>query len=291
MTRSGGPKPSRTACHSLSVTSGLGGGRSFGSPCSAPPSTQLTMVLIWSIGQRHVVLEVLHPDALVDMPWRHLARRDALLDGPGPGASVLEGDERHRRDRIRLMTFLAFRLKDWCDVLGERHLPGRCVRGPGRCAEREHGSERRRSSLHTAPPPRAAITHGCLPNRAHSTAPAVPGSHQFQRLTPTAAACPARCAGPVMLPRRPADFVSRLSALERYHGGQACGQKKASVSRLPARPRPLRSLLHGTFFRRRKRSPRRDRIQRPGQVRVRVRYGDTNHAAHGRVISSRTDND
>src|SRR5438093_933409 len=44
MTMSGGPKPSRTPCHWLSVTSFLGGGRSFGSPCSAPPSTQRTIV-------------------------------------------------------------------------------------------------------------------------------------------------------------------------------------------------------------------------------------------------------
>src|SRR5260370_7686652 len=50
MTRSGGPKPSLTAFHSLSVTSGLGGGRSFKLPCSAPPSTQATIVFTcWSV--------------------------------------------------------------------------------------------------------------------------------------------------------------------------------------------------------------------------------------------------
>src|SRR5712691_12331080 len=43
-TRSGGPNPSRTPCHWLSVTSGLGGGRSFGSPCGAPASAQRTIV-------------------------------------------------------------------------------------------------------------------------------------------------------------------------------------------------------------------------------------------------------
>src|SRR5204862_5415492 len=48
MTRSGGPKPSLTAFHSLSVTSGLGGGRSFGSPCGAPPSTQRAIVFTCS---------------------------------------------------------------------------------------------------------------------------------------------------------------------------------------------------------------------------------------------------
>src|SRR5439155_716504 len=43
-TMSGGPNPSRTAFHSLSVMSGLAGGMSFGSPCGAPASTQRTMV-------------------------------------------------------------------------------------------------------------------------------------------------------------------------------------------------------------------------------------------------------
>src|SRR5438093_6059809 len=47
-TRSGLPKPSRTPFHSLSVTSGLGGGMSFGSPCGAPASTQRTIVSTWS---------------------------------------------------------------------------------------------------------------------------------------------------------------------------------------------------------------------------------------------------
>jgi hypothetical protein len=49
MTMSGGPRPSFTACHSLSVTRGLAGGRSFGSPSGAPASTQRTMVsTCWS---------------------------------------------------------------------------------------------------------------------------------------------------------------------------------------------------------------------------------------------------
>ena len=48
--RSGGPRPSLTACHSLSVTSGFGGGKSLGSPCGAPPSTQRTIVsTCWSV--------------------------------------------------------------------------------------------------------------------------------------------------------------------------------------------------------------------------------------------------
>src|SRR5712671_3172487 len=46
ITRSGGPKPSRTPCHSLSVTSGLAGGMSFGLPSGAPASTQRTIVSI-----------------------------------------------------------------------------------------------------------------------------------------------------------------------------------------------------------------------------------------------------
>src|SRR5215467_11746303 len=33
------------------------------------------------IAQRSVILEVLHADRLVQMPWRHLVRYDAFLDG------------------------------------------------------------------------------------------------------------------------------------------------------------------------------------------------------------------
>src|SRR6185295_5754891 len=43
-TMSGGPKPSLAAFHSLSVTCGLGGGMSFGSPCGDPASTHRTIV-------------------------------------------------------------------------------------------------------------------------------------------------------------------------------------------------------------------------------------------------------
>ncbi len=71
------------------------------------------------VAQRHVVLEVLHADALVDVPRRHLPRRHALLDRAGPRPHVLERDERHRRDRVRLMALLAFRLEDRRDVLGK----------------------------------------------------------------------------------------------------------------------------------------------------------------------------
>src|SRR6185503_13957555 len=44
ITRSGGPNPSLTPSHWLSVTTAFGAGMSFGSPCSAPPSTQRTIV-------------------------------------------------------------------------------------------------------------------------------------------------------------------------------------------------------------------------------------------------------
>ena len=80
--------------------------------------------------QRHVVLEFLHADALIDVPRRHLPRRDALLDRPRPRPRLGEGHERHRRDRIRLMAFLALGLHDWRDVFGE----GRSGLGAGgRC--------------------------------------------------------------------------------------------------------------------------------------------------------------
>src|SRR5689334_14699125 len=46
MIRSGGPKPSFTACHSLSLAMASGLGMSFGSPCGAPASTHATIVSI-----------------------------------------------------------------------------------------------------------------------------------------------------------------------------------------------------------------------------------------------------
>ena len=50
------------------------------------------------VGQRHVVLELLDADRLVDVPRRHLPRRDALLDRPRPRTRLFVGDERHRRN-------------------------------------------------------------------------------------------------------------------------------------------------------------------------------------------------
>ena len=106
------------------------GGRSFGSPCGAPPSTQRDDRVDLLVAERHVVLELLHADARVDVPRRHLPRGDALLDGARPRTGVLVGDERHRRDRVRLMALLALGLEDRRDVLRERRRFGCRSRRP-----------------------------------------------------------------------------------------------------------------------------------------------------------------
>ena len=95
-------------------------------------------------------LELVHADAWIDVPRRHLARDDALLHRPCPGTGILVCDQRHRRDRIRLMALLAFRLENRRDVLGVRHALG--------CVGREHGRGDRQNStdgqqtLHQLPP-------------------------------------------------------------------------------------------------------------------------------------------
>ena len=92
MTRSGGPKPSFTPFHSLSVTSGLAGGmilRIALRRSAVDPADDRVDLLV---GERHVVLELLDADAAVDVPRRHLARRHALLDRAGPGTRFLERD-------------------------------------------------------------------------------------------------------------------------------------------------------------------------------------------------------
>src|SRR4029450_3081411 len=75
---------------------------------------------------RRVVLTLVHANARIDVRWRHLARDHALPDRAGPGARFLEGDERHRRDGIRLMALLALLLEDGGDVLREGRLARSC---------------------------------------------------------------------------------------------------------------------------------------------------------------------
>ena len=72
------------------------------------------------VGKRHVVLEVLNPDAAVDVPRRHLTRRHSRPNGFRPRPRVLESHQRHRRNRSRLMARLTPGLEDRRDVLCER---------------------------------------------------------------------------------------------------------------------------------------------------------------------------
>ena len=97
------------------------------------------------IAERHVVLEFLDADASVDMPRRHLTRGHAVFHRPRPRARVFKRDQRHRRDRIRLMALLTLRLKNRRDVLGKGHRSGRVGRQRRR-SERKTDPEHRKSS-------------------------------------------------------------------------------------------------------------------------------------------------
>ena len=95
------------------------------------------------VGERDVVLEFLHAHAAVDVPRRHLARFDAVLDRPRPGPRLFVGDERHRRDRVRLMARLTLRLENRRDVFRERDRCSRVrVGGANSRRHRKRGAER-----------------------------------------------------------------------------------------------------------------------------------------------------
>ena len=74
------------------------------------------------VGQRHIVLEVVDAYVLVDVPGRHLAREDFLLDRLGPRPRFFISQQRHGRERVRPMAGLAAVLKDGRDVFGKRDL-------------------------------------------------------------------------------------------------------------------------------------------------------------------------
>jgi hypothetical protein len=78
----------------------------------------------FGIAQRRVILELVDAHGPVDVPRRHLARRDLLPDGACPGPHLFVGQEGHRRHRIGTMTRLTGTLQEWRDVLGERHVIG-----------------------------------------------------------------------------------------------------------------------------------------------------------------------
>ena len=68
------------------------------------------------VGERAVVLELRDADRAVDVPRRHLPRRDAFPDGPGPGTSLLVRHQRHGRDGVGAVARLALGLEDGRDV-------------------------------------------------------------------------------------------------------------------------------------------------------------------------------
>jgi hypothetical protein len=113
----------------LSVTSGFGRRHvlriAFGRARIDPANDRVDL----RVAQRHVVLEIVDADAHVDMPRRHLTRDDTLLDGTCPRARILIRDQRHRRDRIRLMALLTLVLENGRDVFAERHGPRSGISG------------------------------------------------------------------------------------------------------------------------------------------------------------------
>src|SRR5207247_10959018 len=66
--------------------------------------------------------EVAHAHVLVDVPRRHLANDDLLLDGPRTRPRILISQQRHGGKRVRAMTHLATVLQDGRHVPGERDL-------------------------------------------------------------------------------------------------------------------------------------------------------------------------
>ena len=89
------------------------------------------------VGQRHVVLELLNADILVDMPRRHLALDHALTDRFRPRACLVVRYERHRRDRPLVMAFLASLLENRSDISGESHRIIRRLRRKRGCQDSE----------------------------------------------------------------------------------------------------------------------------------------------------------
>ena len=130
-----------------------------------PPSARWSRICV--VAQRHVVLEFLNADGLIQMPRRHGAADHALLDGFGPRTRLLVGHQRHRRHGAFAMAALAFFLKDGLDVLGER---GGLVAGQLRrarecrqynCQQQDSGS----SNRHELPPSDQECNQLYLPAR------------------------------------------------------------------------------------------------------------------------------
>ena len=109
-------------------------------PFGAPASTHFTMVAISSSDNDTSFLKWRDADVLVDVPWRHFAREDLLLDRFGPRPHVLIGQQRHGREGIRPMTHLAAVLQDGRHILRKRD---RCLARTGDFGGRGYRRHRR----------------------------------------------------------------------------------------------------------------------------------------------------
>ena len=89
------------------------------------------------IGQRLVVIEMLHSYVLIDEPRGHFPSGDSLLDRPRPGSCLFVSYQRHGRNRPHMVTILAMLLKDWRRVLREGNLVlrQRCCRSHCNCGK------------------------------------------------------------------------------------------------------------------------------------------------------------
>ena len=119
------------------------------------------------VAERRIVLEVLNPDFLLDVPRRHYARAradaGAGLDRARPRTGLFVGLQRHRRHAARAVAVLAAALQDRRDVLGEGHFAGRCRRllGLGRNGrQQDHGGGQRGCGI---PRVGTATGHSCAP--------------------------------------------------------------------------------------------------------------------------------
>ena len=122
-----------------------------------PRRDQVDLVL----RQAHVVLVGAH--AGIGAPRGHLARDDLRLDGARPGADVVVGDQRHRREVVRPVAGHAALVEDRRHVGGERRDPLRRL-GTGRHRPQQqrrhaHAGRRLRYS-HQSPSPGHAIPSG-----------------------------------------------------------------------------------------------------------------------------------
>ncbi len=126
------------------------------------------------VAERAIVLEVLNPDGLVDVPRRHLTRPDAIPDRARPRPCLFVGDQGHRRDRIRPVTGLALLLENAGNIFRE----GRRRRGLRGCNRRPSDHRRRENETADALPHRGHVTHSL---NGHHRGPRFSGSGKDNR--------------------------------------------------------------------------------------------------------------